>query len=103
MGKQGAIMQRQQPSIVVVGSYMHAFVVRASRFPEEGETVFATDSEIGPGGKGQNQAIAAARLGASVSILACVGEDAFGTAARDLWRQEGLHAAHVRSVADRPT
>ncbi|HVC80107.1 MAG TPA: ribokinase [Chloroflexota bacterium] len=96
-------MQQEQPSIVVIGSYMHAFVVRATRFPEAGETVFGTDSEIGPGGKGQNQAIAAARLGASVSILACVGEDAFGAAARSLWRHEGLRTTYVRTVADQPT
>lgn len=96
-------MQQAGPAIVVVGSYMHAFVVRAARFPGEGETVFGTDSEIGPGGKGQNQAIAAARLGAEVSILACVGEDAFGDAARDLWRDEGLRTAYVRTVTDRPT
>lgn len=96
-------MQQQQPPIVVVGSYMHAFVVRAPRFPAEGETVFGTDSEIGPGGKGQNQAIAAARLGARVTILACVGEDAFGTAARDLWHREGLETGYVRSLAGQPT
>jgi len=96
-------MRQEQPAIVVIGSYMHAFVVRADRFPAEGETVFGTDSEIGPGGKGQNQAIAAARLGAAVSILACVGEDAFGAAARDLWRHEGLSTAYVRSTADLPT
>jgi ribokinase len=96
-------MRQTSPSIVVVGSYMHAFVVRAARFPGAGETVFGTDSEIGPGGKGQNQAIAAARLGASVSVLACVGDDAFGAAARDLWRREGLRTAYVRTVADQPT
>ncbi len=96
-------MQQQQPPIVVVGSYMHAFVVRATRFPDPGETVFGTDSEIGPGGKGQNQAIAMARLGAEVTILACVGEDAFGAAARQLWQQEGLQTGHVRSVVSRPT
>jgi len=96
-------MQQKQPSIVVVGSYMHAFVVRATRFPGAGETVFGTDSEIGPGGKGQNQAIAAARLGAAVNILACVGEDAFGAAACDLWRHEGLRTAYVRTVADQST
>lgn len=93
----------QHPPIMVVGSYMHAFVVRAERFPAAGETVFGTDSEIGPGGKGQNQAIAAARLGAAVTILACVGDDAFGTAARELWQQEGLDTAYARAVANRPT
>jgi len=89
--------------IVVVGSYMHAFVVRAPRLPNDGETVFGTDSEIGPGGKGSNQAIAAARLGATVTILAWVGQDSFGDAARDLWEREGLAGGFVRRTADRPT
>lgn len=78
------------PRIFVVASYMHAFVIRAPRIPREGETVFGTDSEIGPGGKGSNQAIAAARLGGQVDILARVGQDSLGDAARELWEQEGL-------------
>lgn len=94
---------RRAPRIFVVGSYMHAFVVRAPRLPDDGETVFGTDSEIGPGGKGTNQAIAAARLGAEVGILASVGQDAFGAAARDLWRQEGLRLYEPSRASDRPT
>jgi len=92
-----------RPRIVVVGSYMHAFVVRAPRLPNDGETVFGTDSEIGPGGKGSNQAVAAARLGAAVTILARVGQDSFGDAARDLWEREGLAGEFVRRAADQPT
>jgi ribokinase len=83
-------MRHQRPRIFVVGSYMHAFVVRAPRFPRDGETVLGTDSEIGPGGKGSNQAIAAARLGGTVDLLVSVGEDSFGMEARQLWQQEGI-------------
>lgn len=94
----------QRPRIFVVVSYMHAFVIRAPRIPREGETVFGTDSEIGPGGKGSNQAIAAARLGGQVDILACVGHDALGEQARALWEEEGLGSRWVfQDEAHRPT
>jgi len=69
---------------------MEKFMVAKARMQREGETVFGTDSEIGPGGKGSNQAVAAARLGADVDILACVGHDALGDEARSLWNEEGL-------------
>jgi ribokinase len=92
------------PRIFVVASYMHAFVIRAPRVPREGETVFGTDSEIGPGGKGSNQAVAAARLGGQVDILACVGRDALGEQACELWQQEGLGTRWVSQDEDhRPT
>lgn len=93
----------QQPRIVVVASYMHAFVLRAERFPADGETVFGHDSEIGPGGKGSNQAVGAARLGARVTVLASVGADAFGEAARQLWREEGLDTGLVTQDAEHAT
>jgi len=93
----------RKPRIFVVGSYMHAFVVRAARLPGDGETVFGSDSEIGPGGKGSNQAIAAARLGAEVTMLAAAGADLFGEAARTLWAGEGLKVLLVTRAAERPT
>jgi len=99
----GEYATARRPRIFVVGSYMHAFVVRAPRLPNDGETVFGTDSEIGPGGKGSNQAVAAARLGAAVTILARVGLDPFGDAARALWRREALDEQFVQQVADRPS
>jgi ribokinase len=83
-------MSDERPHLFFVGSYMHAFVIRAPRFPRDGETVLGFDSEIGPGGKGSNQAIAAARLGGQVDMLACVGGDSFGDEARVLWQDEGI-------------
>lgn len=92
------------PRIFVVGSYMHAFVVRAPRIPRDGETIFGTDSEIGPGGKGSNQAVAAARLGARVDLLVSVGSDSLGAEARSLWREEGMDDRWVSVDSDnRPT
>jgi ribokinase len=91
------------PRIFVVGSYMHAFVIRTARFPRDGETVFGTDAEVGPGGKGSNQSIGVARLGAHVEMLACVGEDAFGEYARKLWAAEGIDSRWIHARGSSPT
>jgi ribokinase len=66
------------PDILVVGSLNADLVVRAPRFPQPGETISGEDLQIIPGGKGANQAVAAARLGANVSMLGRVGKDNFG-------------------------
>jgi len=66
------------PDILVVGSLNADLVVRAPRFPQPGETIRGEDLQVIPGGKGANQAVAAARLGANVSMLGRVGEDNFG-------------------------
>jgi ribokinase len=64
--------------ILVVGSSNTDLVVRTKRIPQPGETVLGGDLMITPGGKGANQAVAAARLGATVSLLARIGTDMFG-------------------------
>jgi len=64
--------------ILVVGSLNADLVVRVPRFPQPGETISGDDLQVIPGGKGANQAVAAARLGAHVSILGRVGKDNFG-------------------------
>ena len=69
--------------ILVVGSLNMDLVVRAPRFPAPGETISGEDLAIIPGGKGANQAVAAARLGAAVSMLGCVGSDGFGQSLLD--------------------
>ena len=66
------------PDILVVGSLNTDLVVRAPRFPKPGETISGEDLQVIPGGKGANQAVAAARLGSSVSMLGRVGKDNFG-------------------------
>jgi len=66
------------PDILVIGSLNVDLVVRAARFPQPGETISGDDLQTLPGGKGANQAMAAARLGASVSMLGRVGKDNFG-------------------------
>lgn len=84
--------------IAVVGSYGVGLTMRAPRVPSAGETLGGGEFASGHGGKGSNQAIAAARLGASVSLLTAVGDDAFGTSAFELWRAEGVDASAVTTV-----
>jgi ribokinase len=66
------------PNILVVGSLNADLVVRAPRFPQPGETISGEDLQVIPGGKGANQAVAAARHGANVGMLGRVGKDNFG-------------------------
>ncbi|MEU3657137.1 ribokinase [Streptomyces sp. NPDC032161] len=81
--------------IAVVGSYGAGLTMRVPKAPAAGETVSGGLFDPGAGGKGSNQAIGAARLGAEVSLLTAVGDDEFGSSARELWRREGVGAEHV--------
>lgn len=65
--------------IVVVGSSSMDLVVTSPRRPEAGETIIGTSFKTVPGGKGANQAVAAARLGAEVTLIGCVGDDHYGS------------------------
>lgn len=89
--------------IVVIGSYNRDTALRVPRFPRPGETLAATAIDRFHGGKGSNQAIAAARAGASVAIAAAVGADEPGAAARRLWAAEGVDASAVRARPGVPT
>ena len=82
--------------IVVIGSLNADLVVRAPHFPAPGETIQGEDLATIPGGKGANQAVAAARLGASVAMVGCVGADAFGATLVKNLKQNNVDASHVR-------
>lgn len=82
-------------SIAVVGSYGVGMTMRVARFPLPGETLSGGRYSAGPGGKGSNQAIGAARLGAEVALLTAVGDDTLGRDARALWSREGVDSSHV--------
>jgi ribokinase len=88
--------------VVVVGSVNVDLVVVASRLPGPGETVTGGDVARHHGGKGGNQAVAAARLGADVAFVGAVGDDDFGGAARTALVAEGIDVTHLL-VAPRPT
>lgn len=87
--------QQRQPRIVVAGSINMDLVVRSARLPRPGETVIGRETEELPGGKGANQAVAAARLGAQVSLIARVGDDAFGAQLKAGLKSEGIDVGFV--------
>lgn len=82
--------------IVVVGSLNMDLVVRAPRHPQPGETLIGGDFQTFPGGKGANQAVAAARLGAEVRMIGRVGRDAFGDALLETVRRDGVDTTFIR-------
>ncbi len=81
--------------IVVVGSINMDLVVRAPRHPRPGETILGTDFQTFPGGKGANQAVAAARLGRQVKMIGRVGDDAFGKSLLATLQQDGVDTTSV--------
>lgn len=89
--------------IVVVGSSNTDLIVRAGRLPLPGETVTGGDLMTAAGGKGANQAVAAARLGAEVCFVGRVGKDMFGDQARQHLAQEGLDLRYLVQDADAPS
>ncbi|WP_322028482.1 ribokinase [Paraburkholderia sp. J76] len=78
--------------VVILGIYVTDLAFRASRMPMIGETLAGSAFAMGPGGKGSNQAVAAARAGAQVVFCTRVGNDAFGDIARATWAAEGITA-----------
>lgn len=86
------------PRIAVVGSFGVGLTMRVPTMPRAGETVAGATYSEGPGGKGSNQAIGAARLGACVRFLTAIGDDEFGASARALWQAESVDAADVVTV-----
>ncbi|SAK56208.1 ribokinase [Caballeronia fortuita] len=77
-------------SVVILGIYVTDLAFRAQRMPLLGETVAGSAFKMGPGGKGSNQAVAAARAGADVIFLTRIGADAFGDIAQSTWGAEGI-------------
>ncbi len=84
--------------VFVLGSFVVDAAFRTARMPAAGETVVGQSFGLGPGGKGSNQAVAAARAGARVALQTVVGGDAFGQLGRDLWMVEGIDAGAVKMV-----
>ena len=85
--------------ITVVGSINMDLVVRAPRIPAVGETITGTDFRENPGGKGANQAVAAARLGSRVAFVGCLGLDSFGDRLQAGLERDGIDVSHVRRTA----
>lgn len=84
-----------KPHILVIGSANMDLIVKAQRLPVPGETVLGGEFSTAPGGKGANQAVAAARLGAEVSFVGRVGQDAFGEALLAAMKADGVDLSGV--------
>lgn len=84
--------------VTVLGSVNVDLVVRAARLPREGETVLGREFRALYGGKGANQAVAAARLGAPVRFVGCVGDDEYGRAARENLVDLGVDVRRLKAV-----
>jgi len=94
---------RNRPRVTVLGSLNMDISVTVPRLPEPGATVLGSAARFTPGGKGANQAVAAARLGASVRMAGCVGDDDFGRRLLAALRDEGVNADDVLVTANAPT
>lgn len=86
------------PRLLVLGSSNTDITVRLPRLPAPGQTVLGGSLLNGPGGKGANQAVAAARAGGDVVFVTALGDDAFGASALTLYRHEGIDISHTRMI-----
>ncbi|WP_042349217.1 ribokinase [Bacillus massiliigorillae] len=89
--------------VVVIGSSSMDLVVTSSVRPGAGETVLGESFKTVPGGKGANQAVAAARLGAEVYMIGCVGDDHYGKAILHNFKENGVNIDYVKPVTDKAT
>ena len=85
----------KRPKILVVGSFMMDLIASTRRAPQSGETVVGLKFQTAPGGKGANQAVQCARLGAQVTMVGQVGDDAFGRIMTDTAAAAGVDVSHV--------
>lgn len=86
--------------ITVLGSYVADLAFRVESLPVWGETRMGASFALGPGGKGSNQAVAAARSGGWVSFISKVGDDPFGEMARRLYREEGIDTEFLYTASE---
>jgi ribokinase len=84
-----------KPKICVLGAFVTDLTCRTRRMAKWGETILGTAFKLGPGGKGSNQAVAAARLDAEVCLITKIGRDAFGDMAKAFYKQEGMSLTRV--------
>lgn len=89
--------------VVILGIFVVDLAFRAGRLPVMGETILGSGFKLGPGGKGSNQAVAAARAGAAVTFLTRVGDDEFGAVGRRTWADEGIDIGSVITSGAEPT
>ena len=86
-----------QEGVAILGIFVADLAFRAGRLPKIGETITGSGFAMGPGGKGSNQSVAAARAGAKVTFISKIGRDAFGDIALSTWKNEGIVARAAQS------
>jgi len=96
-------IDRMKPSIVVVGSSNTDMVVKAHHLPVPGETILGGTFLMNAGGKGANQAVAAARLGGNIVFIAKTGDDIFGKQAVQLFNEEGIDTSYIITDPENPS
>jgi len=96
-------MKKDAPKIAVVGSSNMDLVVKSKRIPAVGETILGGDFIMVPGGKGANQAVAAAKLGAEVYFIAKLGNDVFAEQSLDNFKKETVNTKHVIQTSEAPS
>lgn len=84
-----------KPRILVVGSFIMDVIATTERIPPSGQTLYGKEFHMAPGGKGANQAVQCARLGADVTLAGCVGNDLFGEKLLETTRAAGIDVSHV--------
>ena len=84
-----------KPKVCVLGAFVADLTCRTERMPNWGETILGIAFKLGPGGKGSNQAVAAARLNSDVRLITKLGRDAFGEMAKNFYRQEGMSLERI--------
>ena len=89
--------------LIVLGSVNADHVLQVPSFPRPGETLVGGNYQVIPGGKGANQAVAAARLKADIGFISCVGDDAFGLNIRQAFAQDGINTDGVIVADNTPT
>jgi len=92
-----------KPKIVVIGSSNTDMICRVPHIPKPGETVLGSDFFTVQGGKGANQAVAAARAGGDVTFIACVGNDLFGKQAIEAYKADGIDTSCIEMIDNVPT
>jgi len=90
-------------TILVIGSANMDMIVKSASLPRPGETVIGGTFSMVPGGKGANQAVAAARLGGHVAFVTCLGDDEFGGVLRRTYEREGIDTRTVQTIAQTHT
>ena len=92
-----------QKRLVILGSINADHIIQVPRFAKAGETLLGSGYKIAYGGKGANQAVAAARLGANIDFIGCIGDDGIGQTMKEAFQQDGVNVSGITKIAQSMT